>query len=281
MGKLQTRMQEDLALKGLSPKTCKAYIWAVRRFVKWHMRSPAEMGEPEVRQYLLHLRKVKASPALIKLVLAGIKFLYKVTLRRPEVVAAVPWPKVARRLPQVLSESEVAALLDTATQPRLHAMLRVGYAAGLRISEVCRLQIADIDSARGVIRVCGGKGGKDRETVLSPALLAELRAWYRLARPRKIWLFPGRTTAGHVGDQAVNKGLHAAVARAGIKRHVTFHSLRHAFATHLLEHGVELCVIQAMLGHKSLRTTGLYAQVRTDLLARTPDLLAGLSARGQ
>lgn len=278
---MQERMREDLALKGLSPKTCQSYIWAVRRFVKWHMRSPTLMGEAEVRQYLLYLRNErKASPALMKLTLAGIKFLYRATLHRPEVVAALPWPKVPRRLPEVLTEFEVAALLDATDQRRLRTMLRVGYAAGLRISEVCRLQIADIDSARGVLRVIG-KGDQERETVLSPALLAELRDWYRWARPGKTWLFPGRTADGHVGLSTVHAGLRNAVEQAGITRHVSFHGLRHAFATHLLERGVELCVIQHMLGHKSLRTTGLYAQVRTDLLARTPDLLAALPARGQ
>jgi integrase/recombinase XerD len=281
VGKLQVRMQEDLALKGLSPQTCKSYIWAVRRFVKWHMRPPEQMGEREVRQYLLHLRQCKASPALVKLVLAGIKFLYKVTLRRPEEVATVPWPKVPRRLPEVLSESEVASLVDAAREPRLRTMLMVGYAAGLRISEVCRLQVADIDSARGVIRVRQGKGSRDRETVLSAQLLAELRRWWVLARPGKTWLFPGRTAAGHIGTQVVHAGLREALERAGITRRVSFHGLRHAFATHLLERGVELCVIQTMLGHKSIRTTGLYAQVRTDLLAKTPDLLAGLPARRQ
>ncbi len=279
MGKLQRRMQEDLALKGLSPHTCTAYVWAARRFVKWHMRSPEQMGEIEVRQYLLYLKNErKASPALMKLTLAGIKFLYTATLRRPEVVAAFPWPKVPRRLPEVLSEGEVATLLDATDRRRLRTMLRVGYAAGLRISEVCRLQVGDIDSARGVIRV-RGKGDRERETVLSPALLAELRAWYGWARPGKTWLFPGQTAAGHISAQAVSRALRDAVERAGITRHVTFHGMRHAFATHLLERGVELCVIQHMLGHKSIKTTGLYAQVRTDLLAKTPDLLASLPAR--
>jgi len=281
VGKLQTKMREDLALKGLSARTCGAYIWVVRRFVKWHMRSPAQMGEAEVRRYLLHLLKeCNASPALMKLTIAGIKFLYKVTLRRPEVAAAFAWPKVPRRLPEVLTETEVAALLNATDQRRLRTMLRIGYGAGLRISEVCRLQIADIDSARGVLRV-RGKGDHERETVLAPALLTELRDWYRWARPGKTWLFPGQTAAGHISVHTVHIGLREAVLRAGIKRRVTFHGLRHAFATHLLERGVELCVIQHMLGHKSIKTTGLYAQVRTDLLARTPDLLAGLSARVQ
>jgi len=272
-------MKEDLALKGLSPNTGDRYIWAARGFVKWHMRSPEQMGEAEVRQYLLYLKNErKASPALMKLVLAGIKFLYCVTLRRPEEVASFPWPKVSRKLPQVLSEAEVAKLVDAAPQPRLRAVMMLAYAAGLRISEACQLQVGDIDSARGVIRVRRGKGGREHETVLSPRLLDELRRWYVLARPGKTWLFPGARGDGPVRSASVASALRRALGRSGLGRPVTMHTLRHTFATHMLERGVELCVIQAMLGHKALRTTTLYAQVRTDLVKQTPDLLAGIDA---
>jgi site-specific recombinase XerD len=273
---------EDLALKGLSPETHRKYLMVVRQFVQWHRRNPEEMGEPEVRQYLLHLKDERgASPAKLKSTLAGVRFLYMVTLQRPEVVAALPWPKMPRRLPTVLCEADVARLFDNAGDPRLRTMMMVAYASGLRVSEVCRLQVGDIDSARGVIHVRLGKGGKDRETVLPPRLLAELRRWWAWARPGKTWLFPAPTRFGHLLTQSVQAGCRAAADRAGLGRRVTFHTLRHSFATHLLERGVQLCVIQVMLGHKSLKTTTLYAQVRTDLLAKVPDLLAGPKVRGR
>jgi integrase/recombinase XerD len=276
---LLKRVGEDLTLKGRSPQTRRKYLRVVRQFCRWLGRSPQEAGEAEVRQYLLALHERGASPSVIKAALAGVRFLYTVTLRRPEVTAAVPWPKVPRPLPEVLSEAQVARLLDRATEPRLRTMMMVAYASGLRVSEVCKLRVGDIDSARGVLHVRQGKGGKDRETVLPPALLAELRRWWAWARPGMGWLFPSVSPTGHVTPHTVQAGCRAAADSAGLSRRVTFHSLRHTFATHLLERGVELVVIQSLLGHADLRTTSRYAQVRTDLLAKTPDLLGGLQAR--
>lgn len=275
MGQLQVRMTEDLALKGLSPHTCQCYVAAARAFARHYMRSPADMGEAEVRQYLLHLSDVrKASPSLRKLAVAGIKFLYRVTLLRPEVVASVPWPKVPYRLPEILSEGEVARVLACAPDPRARMMMMVAYATGMRVSEVSRLQVGDIDSARGVIRVHQGKGGRDRETVLPPSLLAELRRYWAAVRPRAPWLFPAGKA--HLNKGVASGAFRKAAVAAGITRRVTFHSLRHAFATHLLSRGVELHVLQVMMGHRDIKTTSLYALVRTDLLIRAPDLLAAL-----
>ena len=274
MRALKTKMLEDLALRGMSPETARQYVGAVRGFAQWHCRSPEQMGLVEIRQYLLHLREVRvASPSKRKLAVAGIKFLYGVTLARPDVVATLPWPRVPYNLPEIMSENEVARLLGCARDPRVRVMLMLAYAAGLRITEVCRLQVADIDSKRGVIRIRQGKGARDRETLLPATLLAELRRYWLWARPSGPWLFPARK--GHAGQHAAGLGFRLAAARAGITRNVTFHSLRHAFATHLLSRGVEMRVLQVMMGHRDLKTTSRYAFVRTDLLAKVPDLLAG------
>ena len=180
-----------------------------------------------------------------------------------------------KRLPVVLSEAEVALLLEHATCPRLRVLMMVAYASGLRVSEACALAVEQIDSKRGVLRVVG-KGNKQRETVLPASLLAALRAWWRATRPSNTWLFPAASHSGHVAPREVHQSLRDAVARARIDRRVTFHALRHSFATHLLARGVEMRVIQVMLGHASVQTTALYAQVRADLMAKSPDLLAGL-----
>ena len=276
MGQLKTRMTEDLQLRGMAPGTQRRYLQTVKWFVLWRRRPPENMGREDVRAFLLHLKdERKASPATLRLVLAGLRFLYTVTLQRPEVTDGIPWPRVKKRLPVVLSEAEVALLLEHATCPRLRVMMMVAYASGLRVSEACALAVENIDSKRGVIRLIG-KGKRERETVLPPALLAELRAWWRATRPDKTWLFPAASRSGHVAPREVHGALRYAVARAGIDRRVTFHALRHSFATHLLEHGVELRVIQVMLGHGSVQTTTVYAQVRAALMAKSPDLLAAL-----
>lgn len=279
MGQLQNRMAEELALKGFADGTRSRYLRAVARFARWQRRSPAEVGAEEVRAYLVHLRVERgATPSALTMTIAGLRFLYIETLHRPEVVAAIPWPKVSTRLPIVLSEADVARLFAHASEPRLRTMLMVAYAAGLRISEVCCLRVADIDSRRGVLHVRQGKGSKDRETVLPPVLLTELRHWWSWARPGMDWLFPAPTRTGHVMPHAVQSATRAAADSAGLSQQVSFHTLRHTFATHLLERGVELVVIQSLLGHSQLRTTARYAQVRADLLLKTPDLLAGLKA---
>lgn len=276
MNPLNIKMLEDLSLKGMSAETARQYLTAVRGFERWYDRPAQSMGLVEIRQYLLYLKEVRgASASMRKLAVAGIKFLYSITLDRPEVVATLPWPKVPHKLPEILSENEVARLLACAHEPRSRAMLMLAYAAGLRVSEVCRLQVDDIDSKRGVIRVRQGKGARDRETLLSPTLLAELRHYWSVVRPRRPWLFP--TPKGHADHHAAGLGFRLAAARAGITRQVTFHSLRHAFATHLLSRGVEMRVLQVMMGHRDIKTTSLYAFVRADLMTAAPDLLAGLS----
>lgn len=283
MSSLRARMEADLILANFAEDTKRRYLAAGRNLARWCRRSPEELTEAEVRAFLVHLlEERKKSASSVHAAVAGLKFLFGVTLQRPEVAARLPWPKVPQRLPELMSESEVQALLAAAHEPRLRTMMMVAYGSGLRVSEVCALQVADIDSPRGVIRVRDGKGGKDRETVLPARLLAELRQWYRWARPGKEWLFPAPTKTGHLNTYTPQAGFRQAAERAGILRRLNFHSLRHSFATHMLERGVGLCVIQAMLGHTRIGTTTRYAHVRTDLVTKTPDLLAGLPGkRGQ
>lgn len=282
---LHDRLESDIRLSRRAASTQNHYLHHCRKFLAhFPDRDPQQLGEAEVRAYLHHLvDERQVSQYTHKMAVAGIKFLFVRTLGRPEAVARIPWPKVHDALPTVLAHAELVALIRRAQTPLLRAVLLVGYAAGLRVSEACRLQLPDIDSARKVIVVRGGKGGKDRLTVLSARLLWNLREYWRSTRPRGPWLFPGRTRAGHISVRHVHDGFACAVRAAGIRRKgVRFHSLRHSFATHMLEAGVNVRVLQSMLGHSQLQTTARYAQVRTDLIARLPDpleLLAGAVTR--
>ena len=275
MGVLHDRMEAHLKLRRLSVRTRGQYLRHARAFAGYYMRSPEELGEAEIRDYLLHLVEEEgASVSVQKMALAGIKYLYRHVLDRPVEVERIPWPKVRSELPQILDVGELLDLFDSVRSPSLRVAFMTAYAAGLRVSEVPRLGAGDIDSSRGVIHVRLGKGQKDRLTVLAPALLGELRAYWRVARPPGPWLFPGRTREGHIGRRSLQDGFKAACVEAGISRSITFHSLRHSCATHLLEAGASIRVIQAMLGHTSIRTTERYTRVRVDSLAQLPDLLA-------
>lgn len=281
MGQLQSRMESDLVLKRLSKATRYQYLRAARAFVKHFMRSPEELGEAEIREYLHHLVLVEgASVSAQKMALAGIKFLYTTTLARPEEVARIPWPKVPHTLPEILSRAEVLKILTAAPSPGARTAFLAAYGSGLRISEVCHLKAADIDRTRGALWVRGGKGAKDRLTILSPILYKSLRDWWPLRPiPHPLYVFPGRTEDGHISLHPLQDAFRRAVARAGVTRPVTFHSLRHAFATHLLESGVDLRVIQVLLGHADIQTTTRYAAVTAEHLATLPDPLAGLDLK--
>jgi integrase/recombinase XerD len=277
MGRLYDRMKSDLCLARLSPRTAEQYLDHARRFVIHHGRSPEAMGEAEVRQYLHHLvEERKVSVYTHKMSLAAVKFLYRVTLRRPEEVVSIPWPKVVDPLPEVLDRSELPGLFAAAPTLLIRAGLLLGYGAGLRVSEACAVRVEDLDTKRGVLKVCG-KGNKERLTLLSPTLLAELRRYWAAVRPPGPWVLPGRTKSDHVDRSVLQRGFHRAALAAGLKRDVSYHCLRHSFATHLLEAGVDARIIQVMLGHQSIRTTTRYTQVRADLISRLPDPLALLS----
>jgi len=269
MGQLRDRMEADLKLAGYSPSTRAIYLFYARSYIKHFMRPAVELGDAEVRAYLLHLiEDRKASRSTVKQARAALKFLYSVTLGRPVEVTHLPVMRPRHPLPVVLSGTEVATLLAAVTSPKYRVILMTIYGAGLRISEACRLEPIDIDSRRMVIHVRAGKGGRDRYTVLSTRLLAALRDYYRATRPQG-WLFPGHTRGGHASPDTARDVFHKAIVAAGIAKKATPHTLRHSFATHLIECGVDVTVVQALLGHGSLRATAVYAHISVAHIGRT------------
>lgn len=276
MGQLHTRMIRHMEIKGLAQATQRQYVHALSTMVRQLGRGLDGLGSTEVELYLQSMvRERGASPATVKMTVAALKYLFVHVLQRPEVVAGVPFPKTAHRLPRVLAPAELTALLAATDWPMARVAILLGYGSGLRISEVCALDVGQIDAERGVIRVIG-KGNRERHTRLSPTLLAALREFWRHDRPKladRRWLLPGRTDAGHIGSATIEAAFGSAARRAELRRPVRFHCLRHSFATHLLEAGVDTRVIQAMLGHRSLSTTARYTQVRTDAIVQVPDLL--------
>lgn len=270
MGKLRDQMIEDLQLRDYARGTCKAYVDCARAFVAYHRKPPKQMGELEIRQFLMHLVETKkASPASRKMHVAGIKFLYEVTLRRPEVVASIPWPKVPHGVPEILSGSEVMGLLDAIEAIKHRAVIMTAYGAGLRVSEVCSLQADDIDGKRMTIRVRLGKGNKARYVILPERVLFLLRRYWVIERPRKPWLFAGKQAGCPLSSASVRYHLNAAAKKTGLTKRVTPHILRHSFATHLLELGTDVRVIQMLLGHRSIRSTMRYTQMTPRILAKT------------
>lgn len=269
MGKLREQMMADLSLKGYSERTHEAYLRYVRRFAEHFNRSPAEMGEEEIRSFLLHLiEEQKVDPTLQKAHVTALKFLYRITLKRPEVVENIPNPKIPKRLPVVLSLEEVLAIFEAIEKIKYKAIVATAYGAGLRISEVCALRIADIDSQRMRIFVHHGKGGKDRYALLGSLVLELLRECYRRIRPKGIYLFPGQNPQRHIGATSVSIVFKKAVQKVGLAKKATMHSLRHAFATHLLERGTDIRFVQVLLGHASIRSTTRYTHLSNAYLAQ-------------
>jgi site-specific recombinase XerD len=243
------------------------------------MRPPEEMGGAEIQEFLLHLMDNEgAGLSRLKMHIAGLKFLYSHTLGRPEEVVRLSWPKVPRPLPDILSGTELGSLFAAVESPKHRAVLMTTYGTGLRISEACTLHITDIDSDRMVIHVHHGKGGRDRYVMLPERLLLVLREYYRACRPPEPFLFPGKVEGRPTTRSAVWRALKRATKKAGLKKRVTPHSMRHAFATHLLENGTDVRVIQALLGHSSIRTTAHYTQVSRKLVSRTQSPLDVLGA---
>jgi len=279
MGQLRDRMEQDLKLKNLSPATRKIYLIYARKFVAHYGLPPTELGEREIRLYLLHLMEVEdVSHGTYRQCLAAIKFLYTVTLGQEWQVKRIPFPKHSRRLPVILCVDQVAAILAAITNLKYRVLLTTMYAAGLRISEACRLRIEDIDSRRMVLRVRDGKGGKDRYTLLPQRLLQILRQYWRIDKPRG-WLFPSRTREGHANPSSVRKAFKQARGQAGVGGDYTPHALRHSFATHLLDAGTELVVIQALLGHRCFKTTAGYTRVSLHAIRRAVSPLEQLPLR--
>lgn len=265
MGDLADKMKLKLQLLGRSKHTVDTYMRYASGFVRFHMRSPLEMGEPEVRAWLRHLMvEKKAEPDLLRCQIAAVKFLYIQVIGRLEPVSWIPWPKKIRRLPSVLSLGEVSSLIDAAPSLRTRAFIEASYGAGLRITEICNLRIEDVDSKRGVLFLRSTKGRKDRIAPLPERLLLTLREYYRAVRPAGPWMFPGKPKHNPIQRQSVYEGFRIALAVAKLTRAVKFHSLRHAFATHLLEEGVDIVTIQSMMGHAWVSSTQVYLHVRTD-----------------
>jgi integrase/recombinase XerD len=265
---LRRRMLEDMAMRGLREKTQHDYIHFVRSFAAFLGRSPDTATAEDIRRFQVYQVESGVQPPTINCSVSALRFLFTVTLDRPDLSRRFVLARQARKLPNVLSVEEVGLLLEAAPGPKYKAALGTAYGAGLRVSEVVALKVDDIDSTRMLIRVEQGKGRKDRNAMLSPQLLALLRLWWREGKRRNVllphgWLFPGRNCLEPVSTRQLNRAVHEAAEAAGIHKRVTPHTLRHSFATHLLEQDVDIRVIQVLLGHSKLDTTALYARVAT------------------
>jgi len=266
MSPLRRRMIEDMTIRKFAPKTQHDYVQRVKNFATFLGRSPDTASFEDVRRYQLHLASSGVGVPTINQTVSTLRFFFKVTLRRHEIIEHTHVVHEPRKLPVVLSVEEVARLLDAAPGLKYKAALSVAYGAGLRANEVVSLKIPDIDSRRMIIRVERGKGGKDRNVMLSPSLLALLRAWWKAGHPQG-WLFPGRDPAQPMTTRQLNRACHAAAGVAEINKRVSLHTLRHSFATHLLEQNIDVRVIQVLLGHAKLDTTALYTRVATKTIS--------------
>jgi site-specific recombinase XerD len=277
MTPLRQRLVDDLRLRNYSPRTVACYVAAIAHFARHFGQSPDRLGADAVRSYQLHLLQQRASWSRFNQTVCALRFFYGITLGRPEVVAMVPYGKRPQTLPAVLSRAEVLRLFAAVPEGRNRTLLRTTYACGLPAGEVVHLRVTDIDSQRMVVVVRQGKGQKDRLVPLSPVLLEELRAYWRLARPRD-WLFPGQGTSGHLHVGGVQRMLTRLVRPLGLGKRVSLHTLRHSYATHLLEAGVDVVTLQRLLGHRDLQTTSRYLHVSTQHLQRLASPLDALLA---
>jgi len=274
-------MIDDMTLRKLAPQTQTAYIRAVINLTGFLGRAPDTATAEDLRRYQLHLVNTGTSSIMLNATITALRFFFGVTLDRAEAMAKMSPVREPRTLPVVLSREEVARLIDAAGKPKYQAALSVAYGAGLRASEVVALKLGDIDSTRMTLRIEQGKGCKDRYAMLSPVLLERLRAWWRAAHAKgKMldggWLFPGQNPVNPMSTRQLNRACHAAAAAADIDKRVSMHTLRHSYATHLLEQKVDIRVIQVLLGHKKLETTALYAQVATEVLREVVSPLESL-----
>jgi integrase/recombinase XerD len=280
---LRQRMLDDMRLRRLSPKTQSGYIRAVRHFTQYLGRSPDTATVEDLRNYQLHLVDSGTSPISINAAIIGLKFFFDITLDRGELMARMQPVRVPQKLPVVLSREEVKRLIAACRSLKHQIALSVAYGAGLRASEVASLRTGDVDSQRMILRIEQGKGHKDRYAILSPVLLERLRHWWRVGRAQgKLlnggWLFPGMNPVDPISTRQLNRAIHAAADAAEISQRVSMHTLRHSFATHLLEQKVDIRIIQVLLGHKRIDTTTVYTHVATDLLRQVISPLETLSS---
>ena len=268
MGALRKQMDDDMVVRGMAQRTRETYLSAVAAMAKYYRRSPEQVSEAEVQRYLLHLiQERKYAWSSCNIAVNALKFCYHVTLKRPQAQFAIARPRQPQKLPQILAREEVARLIERTANLKHRAVLMTAYGAGLRVSELCHLRVSDIDSARMMIRVEQGKGAKDRYTLLSPRLLHELRRYWALHRPQE-WLFSAaREPDQSISTTTVQKIFYAAKRRAGITKDCGIHGLRHAFATHLLEAGVDIHTIQRLMGHGHIGSTLRYFHLARKHLA--------------
>ena len=269
MKSLRARLAYDLDLAGRSPSTRRIYLAAIQEFTAFQGHSPAESGQDDVRAWVRELGHRGLSTSRFRHHVSALKFLYARTLGRPSVVSFLASPKRKSVMPKVLAATELARILQALTEPKYRAFFALLYATGLRLGEACLLETSDIDAARGVVHVRHGKGRKERVVMLTPRTLGMLRTYWRFVRPPAPWLFASRR-GGRLNAEVARKALKEAAAAAGLAKRVTPHVLRHTFATHLLEAGTDLRVIQALLGHESIRTTARYAHVSLEVISKTP-----------
>lgn len=280
MTELRRRMYEDLQLAGFALKTQKNYVDAVQRLARYYKRSPDLLTEEEVRRFFLYLiNERKSARSTVTIYLCGIKFFYETTLKRTWNIFDLVRPRHVKKLPVVLSVNEVRILIGAIRKPVVQMALTIIYSCGLRVSEAARLRVEDIDGERRLLWVRDSKGGKDRSVPLAEPTLTQLRLFWRKTRTRE-WLFPGRD-GEHINIAVVQKAFKAALLESGINKRASVHSLRHSFATHLLECGVDIRIIQKILGHGSITTTCIYTHLTdkiTDHLSKTLNhLMTGLS----
>src|ERR1700741_3294293 len=283
---LRQRMIEDMAARKLTPHTQRSHISSCKRFAAWLERSPDTASPDEVRQFQLHLIESGMSICKRNRIMTGVRFLFRVTLRRHDLAAEVWHIKEPERLPPVLSPEEVKRVLTMATSLQAQAMLTLAYGCGLRAGEVVRLRAGDIDSTQMIIRIVQSKGRKDRHVMLPPEVLKLLRQWWKAGptasnngvAPEQRWLFPGRSQRQPLTTRQFSRLFKEATNAAGLRKTVPLHSLRHSFATHLLERGKNLRIIQALLGHSKPETTAHYSRVAIGLIAKIESPLEGLRA---
>jgi integrase/recombinase XerD len=277
MTQLRQRMLEELQRRNYSAGTIRLYLRHVAQFAQHFHGSPDQLGAEDIRRYQLFLiQEKKLAWSSYNQIVCALRFFYAKTLKRAFLLQDIPFPRQEQRLPLILSQEEVARILTIPPHLKSRALLMTIYAAGLRRSEAARLRVSDIDSARMTITVHQGKGQKDRVVMLSPVLLDTLRQYWRQAKPKQ-WLFPGKTPDQPISGNDISMVFHNAVRRAGITKKVSPHSLRHSFATHLLESGTDLRTIQILLGHRSLKTTARYLHISQHLVRATASPLDSLN----
>ncbi len=279
---LRQRMIDDMTLRQLHPNTQRAYLLAVKKLTQFLGSAPDGASSEDLRRFQKHLVEQGVSSPTINATIRGLRFFFEITLERPQRLKRMSPVRVPERLPVVLSSEDVTRLLNSAPNLKSKAALSVAYGAGLRASEVCHLKITDIDSERMIIRIEQGKGARDRQAMLSPALLCLLRAWWREGRRRgkmlpNGWLFPGMNPVNPLSPRQLNRMCKVAAAAAELDQRISLHTLRHSFATHLLEQKIDIRIIQVLLGHKKLTTTARYAHVASKTLTEVQSPLDRLT----